>query len=73
MEIAKLKSRLIRKIENTQDSSKLEALEYFLDNNLFNLQLTDEIKKAIDLGLEDLRNGKILTSEQAEEQIQNWL
>ncbi len=76
MSTKELKNKLIDKIEHLDDNFILDEIYQFLETkeeSNKNLTLTNELKNAIDAGLDDVKNGKIVTHENAKKEISRWL
>lgn len=75
METATLKKKLIAKINDTQNNEVLESvmrlLEIHDENDVY--VLNDTQIAAIEEAREDYRNGRILTNEEANAEIEKWL
>lgn len=76
MSTIELKSQIINKINSIEDKTILEEiynllmLEVEMDKIY---QLTTEEKKAVEAGLLDIKNGKVVSSEKANALIKEWL
>lgn len=76
MSTATLKLQIIDKVNSLTDEVVLEeiyrliSLEAEVDSIY---RLTDDEKKGIEIGLNDIRKGHIYTSEQADGVIREWL
>ena len=76
MTVVELKNRLIGKINRTENSEVLEDLIRLLDiedSELPVYELSAEQKTAISEAREQYVKGNVLTSEQAEKEIGEWL
>ena len=77
MDIATLKKKLINKIQTTKSNALLEEINLLLtleerwENDVY--QLNEEEQNAIAEGREDIKNGRLLTDNEASEDIQKWL
>ena len=77
MDIATLKIKLINKIQTTKSNALLEEINLLLsleerwENDVY--QLNEEEQNAINEGREDIKNGRLLTDNEASEDIQKWL
>jgi len=75
METAELKKKLIAKINTTEDNEVLESvmriLEFHTEENVY--ILNDMQIAAIEEAEEDYRNGRFLTNEEANAEIEKWL
>ena len=73
--MATLKERLIKKINETEDQKTLEEvyrlLEINFDDEIY--ILSEEERAAIDEGLEQIKNGQYISSEEAHKQTEEWL
>lgn len=76
MSTTDLKLQIINKITSIKDELILEEI-YKLVNLEADLDrvytLTDVEKKAIDIGLKDLKEGRVYSSEVAESRMKEWL
>ncbi len=76
MSVTELKSKIIDKISAIEDELILEEIL-----NLVNLEsemesvyrLADDERKAVELGLKDAKEGKLFSSEAADNMIKEWL
>ena len=76
MSIIELRKQIIEKLDSIEDEVILKEIY-----DIINLEsgidlvykLTEEEKKAIDAGLKDIRDGKIVSSEKANDLIRGWL
>ncbi len=76
MSVTELKTRIIDKISAIEDELILEEIL-----NLVNLEsemdsvyrLANDERKAIELGLKDVKEGKLYSSEAADNMIKEWL
>ena len=76
MTVVELKNKLIRKIKRTENNELLEDLIRLFDiedSELPVYELSVEQKTAINEAREQYSKGKVLTSEQAEKEIGEWL
>ena len=75
METAELKKKLIAKINVTDDNEVLESamriLDFHTEENVY--ILNDTQIAAIEEAEEDYRNGRFLTNEEADAEIEKWL
>lgn len=76
MSIPELKSQIINQLNLIEDEMFLQEIYDLIkvesDNDaLHNLSAVE--KKAIEAGLNDIQNGKIYTSEEANDLIKGWL
>ncbi|HLU81206.1 MAG TPA: hypothetical protein VK010_03960 [Flavobacteriaceae bacterium] len=75
METAELKKKLIAKINLTDNNEILESvmnlLEFHNEENVY--ILNDAQLAAIEEAQEDFRNGRFLTNEDANAEIEKWL
>jgi len=68
--------RLIQKINQTEDNELLEKMYCLIENKETDssiYELSIEQQNAVEEGRQQFKNGKILTSEQAEKNIDEWL
>lgn len=71
-----MKQELIDKIISTKDENILEEVYRILEigsEEVDMIVLTDEQKKSIDQGIKDIEDGKYLTNEEANSEIEKWL
>ncbi len=76
MTVVELKKRLIGKINRAENSAILEEMVRLIeieDSDLSVYQLSTEQKIAIEEAQDQYRKGNILTNEQAENEIDEWL
>ncbi|MBK7764315.1 MAG: hypothetical protein IPI46_13380 [Bacteroidetes bacterium] len=76
MSTLELKQKLYKQIELTDNAEVLEEVYRILELGSFNeqeIQLSSEFKEAIDRGLEDYRQGRIVSNEQAKNEFKEWL
>lgn len=75
METAELKKKLIAKINETDDSTILENLMKWMeiqeDEDVY--ILNEEQQAAIEEAREDYRNGRFITNDEANAEIEKWL
>lgn len=77
MTTVQLKSRLISRLEKTHNQALLEAVESMInafettEGNVY--MLSDEEQKDVNIGLDDMRNGKVVSSEDAAIRTREWL
>jgi predicted transcriptional regulator len=76
MSASELRLQIINKVSSINDELILEEI-YRLVNVESEIdalyKLSSEEKNAIELGLKDLKEGRVYTSEQAENMIKEWL
>jgi predicted AAA+ superfamily ATPase len=76
MSTTDLKLEIINKITSITDTEILSEI-YRLVNLESNMEtsykLSEEEKKAIELGLKDVKEGRLYSNEQADNLIQEWL
>ena len=71
-----IKEKLIKQIQNTNNSDILQEVYRLLEiesTDLDILILSEFQKKKIKLSMEDLKNGRIISNEDAENEISKWL
>jgi len=76
MTAIELKKRLIGKINQTENSGILEEMYRLIANEETDgsiYVLSDEQKKAVEEGQQQFKNGQFLKSEQADDEIEEWL
>lgn len=73
--MATFKERLIETINQTEDKNTLEEVYRLLKINFDDevYVLSNEQRAAIDEGLEQIKDGQYLTSEQAHKETEEWL
>ena len=76
MSVTELKLRIINKITAIEDELILEEIFKLVDmesemDSVY--RLTDPERKAIAIGLEDVKEGRVYSSEAAEHMIKEWL
>jgi predicted transcriptional regulator len=73
MTTIELKERIIEKVNAIDDDSILEEVHQLLQfESTMLYQLTTPEVKAIEEGLDDIKHGRVYTSEQANQQLQEW-
>jgi len=76
MSATELKLQIINKVSSITDELILEEIYRLvnIESKMDSIyRLTDEEKKAIELGLKDIAEGRVYTSEQADNMIKEWL
>jgi hypothetical protein len=76
MSTTELKERLISKILHTNSPELLGEVFRLLEienEEMEVIKLSDQQKQAILKGQEDIKNGRFLTNEQADKEIDGWL
>ena len=76
MTVTELKKRLIGKINQTENSGILEEMYRLIANEETDgsiYALSDEQKNAVEEGQQQFKNGQFLKSEQADNEIEEWL
>ena len=76
MSTLELKRQLIDKIESIEDDNILAEIYRLLeisqaDSEVF--ELTPAMRLALDEGLDDVEHGRIISNEQANKEIDEWL
>lgn len=76
MSVTELKLRIINKITTIEDELILEEIFRLVDlesgmDSVY--RLTDDERKAIKPGLKDIEEGRVYSSEAAENMIKEWL
>ncbi len=76
MSAAELKLEIINKVSSINDELILEEIHRLIDlesgmDSIY--RLSDEEKKAIEIGRKDIQEGRLYTSEQADTMIKEWL
>ena len=71
-----MKQELIEKINSTEDKAILEEVYRILEmeyqeNDM--ISLTDAQKESIDCGIKDMEEGKFISNEEANKEIEKWL
>lgn len=72
MSATELKLEIINKIISITDTEILSEI-YRLVNLETSFKLSEEDKKAIEIGLKDIKEGRVYTSEKANYLLQKWL
>ena len=76
MSTLELRKRLIDKIQKTDNEILLEEAYRLLELETENIdvyKLTDDQRKAVNEGKQQIKDGKFLTDEQANKEIDGWL
>ncbi len=76
MKTTELKKRLIDKIQKSENNSLLEEAYRLLDlesQDIEVYQLNDEQKSAVAEAREQIKKGQVLTQDQANQEIDEWL
>lgn len=76
MKTTELKKRLIDKIQKSEDNNLLEEAYRLLDlesQDIEVYQLNDEQKSAVAEAREQIKKGQVLTQDQANQEIDEWL
>ena len=76
MAVAGLKQKLIGKINQTEDSGILEEMYRLIVNEETEgciYVLSDEQRNAVEEAQQQFKNGQFLNSEQADQEIKEWL
>ena len=76
MAVAGLKQKLIGKINQTEDSGILEEMYRLIVNEETEgsiYALSDEQRNAVEEAQQQFKNGQFLNSEQADQEIKEWL
>jgi len=76
MSTVELRKRLIDKIQKTENKDLLEEASRLLELEMDNIEvykLTDDQRKAVQDGREQIKKGKYLTDEQANKETDEWL
>jgi predicted transcriptional regulator len=76
MSTVELRRKLIEKIQKTENEVLLEEVYRLLEletEDIERYKLTDEQRKAISEGRLQIKNGKFLTDDQANNEIDEWL
>lgn len=76
MSAVELRNRIITKISAIEDEGILEEIYNLIkiESEIDPLyKLTESEEKAIEAGLKDIENGKVYSSEKANELIKEWL
>lgn len=71
-----MKQELIQKINSTEDKGILEEVYCILEMELEEVDiipLTDDQKESIDRGINDMEEGKFISNEEANKEIEKWL
>ncbi len=76
MSATELKLQIINKVSSITDELILEEIYRLvnIESEMDSISiLTDEEKKAVGMGLDDIKEGRVYTSEQADTIIKEWL
>jgi len=76
MSSKEMKKQLIDKIQSTDDHKILEEVYRILEistQEIDMIMLTDDQKSEIDKGIRDIQEGRYLTNEAANSEINEWL
>lgn len=77
MDLNKLKQYLIERINEIEDEETIRDIYQVIEENKMQVrepvQLTDLEKKALQKAERDINNGDVLTEEEANREIKNWL
>ncbi len=76
MSVIELRSQIINKVSSIEDELILEEIYHLINlqsETMPTYQLTKVEKSAVQRGLKDIENGKIVSSEGANILIQEWL
>ena len=76
MSTIELRKRLIDKIQKTDNENLLEEAYRLLELETENIEvykLTDDQRNAVNEGKQQIKEGKFLTDEQANKEIDGWL
>ena len=76
MSIPELKSQIIKRLSLIEDEMILQEIYNLINVELSNdaiYNLSDQEKKAIEAGLNDIQNGKVYNSEKANDLMNEWL
>jgi len=76
MSTLELKQKIIEKIESIEDDNLLAEIYRTLeisqaDSNIF--MLTSAMRFALDEGLEDVKHGRVISNDEANKEIDEWL
>ena len=74
--VSELKINIIRRIAGITEVSVLEDIDRLLDlasESESGYILTEKEKEAVDAGLNDLKENKVFSSEEADDMIKAWL
>jgi hypothetical protein len=76
MSTTELRARLIEKIQNTDDQNILEEAYRLLDletSNIEKYEFSDDQKSEVNESIQQIRQGKSLTNDLANKEINEWL
>ncbi|MEO6719923.1 MAG: hypothetical protein ABIN67_06130 [Ferruginibacter sp.] len=76
MSSKEMKKQLIDKIQSTNDDKILEEVYRILEvstQEVDMIMLSDDQKAQIDKGISDIEEGRYLTNEEANREIEEWL
>jgi len=73
-DLTMIKELVVRKIQSIQDGEYLETLLKQLESRPQDkVKLTDAEKHLINTGMEDYRNGRVMSQEEVEKEDEEWL
>lgn len=76
MSVSDLKTKIIEKISAITEESILEEISRFVSEEVKMeavYKLNSLEREAVEKGLDDMKKGRVYTSEEAENMIQKWL
>ncbi|MCB0508639.1 MAG: hypothetical protein R2739_02775 [Chitinophagales bacterium] len=69
-----LKEQIINQIQATNDELLLKQIEVLLKEEISSIySLTEEEKVAINVGLDDIKNGRTISNEDLQQEWNSWL
>lgn len=75
MSLATTKLELVQRLLETKDKNVIKYVKAIFDSHEGSWfeELPDSVKKSVDKGLEDVRNGKITPHKEVMKKYQKWL
>ena len=76
MSVIELRKHIISKVNVMDDEEVLQEIQELIkmeaeEDSVY--KLTDQEKSAVEMGLTDIREGRVVSSEEANERIVQWL
>ena len=76
MSVIELRKHIISKVNVMDDEEVLQEIQELIkmeaeEDSVY--KLTDQEKSAVEMGLTDIREGRVVSSEEANERIAQWL
>ncbi|MDQ3111103.1 MAG: hypothetical protein M3R17_14515 [Bacteroidota bacterium] len=75
MSLAATKLELVERLLKTEDKNVIKYIKAIFDSHEGSWfeELPDEVKKSVEKGLEDTKNGKVIPHEEVRKKYQKWL